>query len=46
MIDRKSRVHVANVRYRDGEYVVVLSSGDEVSWNYWISLTQEERFAQ
>ncbi len=41
--ERKARVHVDNVRLKDGKFLVVLSDKSLVEWGVWCSLSESER---
>jgi len=42
--NRKNRIHVINVRFKNNKYFIVLSDETEIDWDYWISLSKKERW--
>jgi hypothetical protein len=44
--DREKRIHVVGLRTKGTDYVIVLSDRSEVSWNQWMSMSQNERWNQ
>jgi len=41
--NRKNRIHVINVRFKNNKYFIVLSDETEINWDYWISLCELPR---